>query len=219
MGMKRFERSIRSNIYYEKVSKAIRKKEDVILLLLETMKIFLIDDIFQGNDIKGKVILNIEKMSRVVFELENKYFSFNFPFSVEDDVDGIGMRIYDSVSGVELDSKNISVLIRIFNEKLKGDYLIEDIYYKLASEDEINNLEEIRYIVERLIFFESGYLRYDYDNERKNGSLHPEHHFDINFSPSSTFKVGLNDRIDVDRFIDVLDLKTDCYYLYECQYK
>ena len=140
MGMKRFERSIRSNIYYEKVSKAIRKKEDIILLLLETMKIFLIDDIFQGNDIKGKVILNIEKMSRVVFELENKYFSFNFPFSVEDDVDGIGMRIYDSVSGVELDSKNISVLIRIFNEKLKGDYLIEDIYYKLASEDESRNM-------------------------------------------------------------------------------
>ena len=68
MGMKRFERSIRSNIYYEKVSKAIRKKEDIILLLLETMKIFLIDDIFQGNDINISLLtfLSVLKMMLMV---------------------------------------------------------------------------------------------------------------------------------------------------------
>lgn len=211
--MKQFKRDIQSDSYYDKTVKRIGRKEDIILLLLETMKIFLIDEIPRIHKSKGKVIIRIEKMSRVIFEFENKYFSFNFPFSIEDNSYGVITRIYDSASGINLDSKNISMLIRIFDEKLQANCIIEDAYYKLASEDGIDNLSEIRYLVEKLIFFESGYLRYDYDEDNENGYLHPIHHFDINFSGGGTFKVGLDDKISVDNFIDVLDLTTDCYYL------
>lgn len=61
--------------------------------------------------------------------------------------------------------------------------------------------------------FECGYLRYDYDVEYQNGHIHPINHLDVNYSVGSTFKLGFQDIITIEDFIDILDLKTNCHYL------
>lgn len=60
---------------------------------------------------------------------------------------------------------------------------------------------------------EYGYVRYDYDQEHCNGNLHPLNHLDVNFSSNVQYKLGLENTINLDTFIDILDLKTDCYFL------
>lgn len=209
---KSFEIQI-EDFFLKKVVKAIRRKEDIIILLLETIKIFLMKDSIEVTEGKGKIILKIDKMSRLIFQIENKYFSFNFPFNIEVDEVNSNIRIYDSLLGIDIDDKLISILISIFNQKIITDRCLDDIYYELLCGDNILNINDIWTLVERLSMFECGYLRYDYDVEYQNGHIHPINHLDINYSVGSTFKLGFQDTITIDDFIDILDLKTNCHYL------
>lgn len=207
---KLFEKPIQET-FFKKVVKPIRRKEDIIILLLETIKIFLMKDSIEITEEKGKVILKIDKMSRLIFQIENKYFSFNFPFNIEKDK--TSFRVYDSLLGIDIDDKFISILISIFNQRVMTNSCLDDIYYELAYEDNSINIDYIRILVERLSMFESGYLRYDYDTKYQNGHIHPINHLDVNYSAGSTFKLGFKDSITIDDFIDILDLKTNCHYL------
>lgn len=199
--------------------KIIRRKEDIIILLLKIMKLLLIKD-YSKDDIKGKVILKIDKMSRLIFETENKYFSFNFPFAIEIDELSDSIKIFDSILNVEIDEILISTLIGIFNRKLESDNSLEDIFYEFIYEfgtftiDDVGfDADIIRKIVEKLSMFECGYLRYDYDIEHQDGYIHPINHIDVNYSGESTFKLGLKNKITIEEFIDILDLRTNCYHL------
>jgi hypothetical protein len=207
---KSFEIQI-EGFFLKKVVKAIRRKEDIIILLLETIKLFLMEDFIEVTEVKGKIILKIDKMSRLIFKIENKYFSFNFPFNVEVDEAKSDIRVYDSLLGIDIDDKLISILISIFNQKITTNRCLDDIYYELVCGDNI--LNDIWILVERLSMFECGYLRYDYDVEYQNGHIHPINHLDVNYSVGSTFKLGFQDIITIEDFIDILDLKTNCHYL------
>lgn len=198
------------NYFLEKIKKPIRTKEDIIILLLETIKMFLVGNVICDNESNGKVIIKVDKMSRLIYEIENKCFSFNFPFSVDNTE---VTKFYDSVIGIDIDSKVISILLGIFNDEVIKNDSLEEIYYELAYIEGIPEIENIWRLVRKLMLFESGYLRYDYDLERADGKLHPLHHFDIYFSASNSFKVGLNDKVGIEEFMDILDLQTDCYYL------
>ncbi|MDU5210555.1 MAG: hypothetical protein E6441_11570 [Clostridium sp.] len=209
---KSFEIQI-ENFFLKKVVKAIRRKEDIIILLLETIKIFLMKDFIEVTQVKGKVILKVDKMSRLIFQIENKYFSFNFPFNIEVDESSSNIRVYDSTLGIDIDDKLISVLISIFNQKIITERCLDDIYYELVCGDNNLNINDIWILVERLSMFECGYLRYDYDVENLDGHIHPQNHLDINYSVGSTFKLGFKDIITIDDFIDILDLRTNCHYL------
>ncbi len=74
-------------------------------------------------------------------------------------------------------------------------------------------MQETWEILKRLYSIEYGYLRFDYDEEQENGKLHPLNHLDINFVNSNQFKIGLNKKITLEEFTDIIDLTTDCYYL------
>lgn len=209
---KSFEIQI-EEFFLKKVVKAIRRKEDIIILLLETIKIFLMEDFIEVTEGKGKIILKVDKMSRLIFQIENKYFSFNFPFNIEVDEVSSNIRFYDSLLGIDIDDKLISILISIFNQKITTNRCLDDIYYELVCGDNILNINDIWALVERLSMFECGYLRYDYDVEYQNGHIHPINHLDVNYSVGSTFKLGFQDIITIEDFIDILDLKTNCHYL------
>lgn len=199
---------------FEKVIRPIRVKEDIVILLLETMKMFLVGDIINKTERKGKVLIKIDKMSRVIFETQDKYFSFHFPFSVEKgELDSKSIRFYDSNIGINLDSKTVSILLGIFYDEVMRNDSLEEIYYELSYVEGICEVEKIWKILRKLMLFESGYLRYDYDLEHENGDMHPLNHFDIYFSSGNSFKVGLNNKIAFEEFIDILDIQTECYYL------
>lgn len=199
-------------LLYDQVCKHIRKKEDIVILLLETMRLFLLGDIIPSESSKGLVVIKKGKMSRIFYEIEGKCFSFHFPFNVEV-MENEEFRFYESNLGLELDNKLISILIDIFNKDIIGQNCLDEIYFELGYIEGVSDVDSIWILVKQLISFESGYLRFDHDPEHQNGHVHPLNHFDICFSSGGTFKVGLNEKIKLGDFCDILDSSTDCYYL------
>ncbi len=203
---------------FEQFSKPIREKEDVLVLLLESIKILLLGNVINEENAKGDLILKVDKMSRLFFFTEKKMFSFNFPFTIEENSeDNLIARIYDPQTGIELDSKMISLMLALVNQKIFDGDSIDGVFVELSETiisyggtDEINT---IWLLIKKLMVFECGYLRYDYDSEHENGKKHPLFHCDINFSSNVTFKVGLLEAIKIHEFIDILDINTDCHFL------
>ena len=199
-------------LFFAQVNKHIRKKEDIIILLLETMKMFLLGDIITDENRQGLVVIKKDKMSRVFYEIKGKCFSYQFPFNIEVN-DKDEFKFYENSLGVELDNQLISILIDIFNRDIIEQNCLDEIYYELGCAEEILEIDSIWILVKKLISFESGYLRFDHDPERQHGHIHPLNHFDVYFSSGSTFKIGLNKLITLEDFFDILDSNTECHYL------
>ena len=211
------------------VNTPIRKKEDLLKIFFETIRYYIIYDIKKRtlDNIKkkniidnkslldsknyGQVMIKVSKMSRIIYELKNKIFSITFPFNNSKTEEGYD--IYDSISEIKIDILVISKIINILNNFSSEN---EDIYEFLSQFDDGDNNEEVLdniwKIFKKVLFSESGYLRYDYDEEHENGNIHPLNHYDIYYTSRNTFKIGLNDKIDLKKFIDLLDLETDCHY-------
>ncbi|MDC5433522.1 hypothetical protein NRA52_08775, partial [Acinetobacter baumannii] len=102
-------------------------------------------------------------------------------------------------NGIDLLSDDIRALI--------DEVLIQDL--NLSSNQEY----KYKKLLNHMFFQEDGYLRFDYDEENSNGHLHPLNHLDINYSNSSTFKLGLKARVDFHTFWDILRSDTNCFYL------
>lgn len=77
--MEKYIEIVPGEYFTEKIKKPVRNKQDIILLLLETAKI-LIDQTENHGPGRNKVILYVDKMSRVFYETKDKYFSIGFPF-------------------------------------------------------------------------------------------------------------------------------------------
>lgn len=200
--------------FLEKVMRPIRRKQDGILLLLETLKLFhnSLDERPQAG--AGRILVSIDKMSRVFYETEDKYFSMMFPFSLENREGKY--RIYDSLTDLEINDKMISLLISIFKKDGVLEYSLEkamDFIIESADEYEYKNIDDIWRLLFKLWYMEEGYIRYDYDEKHLNGDKHPLHHLDINYSSGSTYKLGLKRRMSAEDFMDMLDTGTDCAYL------
>lgn len=199
---------------FDIIMKPIRKKEDLSILLLETIKAILVGNIVSDIDSKGKVILNINKMSRLIFNTKNKYFSFNFPFSIEK-VSTDKVRIYDSNFCIDIDSQIVAILLSLFREDILTQKSLDELYDELdnkQAEIEEYDIDSAWLLLKKIIMFESGYLRYDYDEEHQNGLLHPLNHLDMYYSSNNTFKIGLEKKITIEKFIDILDVDTDCHF-------
>lgn len=190
----------------------IREKTDFIMVLLQSMKILLLPEELtkQSKDIDYMMKLVIDKMSRLFFYENLKYYSISFPFFISYDFNNyIKISTY---SGKELTNKNISDIISILNSyefslnKSLIDYSIEpnsDIDFQSIS------------ILEEMFMLEPSYIRYDYDQDNENGNIHPLNHLDLNYSQYSTFKLGLTETIDKDFFENIQNIKTDCLFLHQ----
>jgi hypothetical protein len=184
----------------------IRIKSDLIKILMESIKIMIIDNNIPKEMIKGKMLLCVSKMSRVLYFSENKYFSINFPFSYAD-------RIIQFQS-IEIDNKNISDVISILEENCQSF----DSFFELIMGDDYEGRSEIRVnelwkLLQHLFLFEDGYIRFDYDEERHDEKYHPLNHLDVFYSNSCTFKIGLKNKISIEDFKKILNKKEPVYYL------
>lgn len=196
---------------------AIRDKKKIIEILMIAIKHMLVNPKIQPKDVKGKLILRIDDMKRLLFYSENKFFSISFPFSVEREED----KSYTFYSNEIKDIDNI------ITSKVIGLINSEEFEYSSGLDflEPINNFDEMCndlfwVFFKNLLLFETGYIRYDIDAEnfekylaRGEGDIHPKHHYDVFYSNNTTFKIGLDDKISNDDFIDLLDVKTDCKYL------
>lgn len=207
--MKKYSIEIsKSHIIYNLMNEPIRNKKQADILLLETMKAFIIGNI-EGMQTSGKIILQVNKMNRFIYKIENKIFSISCPFTCFQKDNAYIFR--DAITNIEINSKLISYLISII--KRQDNYEIEELIEEVVNVEEYEEMQETWEILKRLYSIEYGYLRFDYDEEQENGKLHPLNHLDINFVNSNQFKIGLNKKITLDEFTDIIDLTTDCYYL------
>jgi len=198
---------------------SIRTKRDIILLLLEILKTFIIDnqnirkfndlDIID-NDTDISIVIYIDKMKRIFYCTKNKVQSFCFPFTIIKEDDEIKFYFKNE----EIDLKCISILIRIFSSSMMDnslnliELLLNDEVYSSSSENYQNFLEEL------LIFisvFEDGYLRFDFNDEKnENEEYHPLHHIDFYYTNSNTFKLGIIKKISLKNSIEIIDINKEC---------
>ncbi len=205
------------NYYYERFMRPMREKQDNILLILDILNILLIGE--EKDNVKGKILIKVDKMSRLFCFLKEKYFSIVFPFEIEQRAGYENVyKIYDAILDMEIDNRIVvlleRMLVRIDFVDNTVDEIIENAYLDVSeegyTEEEISNCFGLML---RLLSLELGYIRYDYDPEHVNGNLHPLHHLDINYTSKGTYKLGLKGKMEEDEFVDLLDIKTECKYV------
>lgn len=210
--MKRIERKL-GEFYCEKIQKPIRSKQDIILLLLESLK--LVNSTEESSNTKGKMVIYIDKMSRIFYETDAKIFSLHFPFAIEEKK-GHSFKIYDSLTDIEITDQMISLLISVFQKNGKLEESLEtvmDFIIESAEDYEYKEIDNIWRVLFKLWYMEDGYIRYDYDPVHENGRIHPLYHLDVNYSSNLTYKIGLKDALNMDAFQNLLDIKTGSAYL------
>lgn len=186
----------------------IRDKVTYIRILLNSINLLLLNDLeIEANDSPSKLKLSIDKMSRLFFYKESKYYSISFPFTII--CEGNNIIEISTYSGKTVDFVNISAMLSIINsEYYKNnpsivDYSIEPFDIEMAG----------IYLLEEFMHFEPSYIRFDIDPDNENGKLHPLHHLDLNFSQYGTFKLGLSNSITTDYFENIQNTKTDCVFI------
>ena len=178
--MKRYEFELDDRLY-NLAAEPIRNKNDIIRLLVETTKFLINSPINSLLCIRRdrKLILYVDKMSRVIFSLPNKIFSFQFPFSIKSSLLRNNLLKINSCSGLDIDSSITSALINIFKQNdVTSDNFIEGLLCKVWEVIDENGWKgmiddgDLCNIIRELLMFEPGYFRYDHDEARKNGRVH-----------------------------------------------
>lgn len=185
----------------------IRHKPDYAILVAHSIRQLLMDD-DEGEETPSSMKLIIDKMSRLFFYKENRFYSVAFPFTIT--TDGNTVSSITSRLGVTIDNKSVSSIISILKSKeFQTNPSLIDLYIE-PSGIEMTGIS----LLEEIFQFEPSYVRYDIDPERVNGKIHPLHHLDINYSQPGTFKLGFIKEINTLNFEDIHNTKTECYFLY-----
>ncbi len=190
--------------------KPVRDRKQLVELLLSTMRLFLLQPLPRPLKISGLLELRISKMSRLFFFSENKHFSIAFPFIAKLNDDGV-LAFYND-SGFEISSKTLSEITAIIDSGYDFDNGSFIDFYD-SFEESLVESPNFWTVFLKLMTFEEGYIRYDYDEEHENGDLHPLNHLDIFYSSKPTFKIGLRGRYQKDYLVNLVNRETNCVYL------
>lgn len=194
----------------------VKEKTSIIQILLEATRYMLSNEFSSKVYEPNKLVLVIDKMSRLFFVTKDKMYSIVFPFTVSEYDKYLSFSFPEII---DVDAQVISNVITVlrddlFNSKCSVDFS-EPIY---AMENDFN--ENFWLLLKELLISEDGYIRYDkdqkgYDEAVKKGfkHRHPINHFDIFYTSKSTFKVGFDKDIFIDEFIDSVNINTDCKFL------
>lgn len=152
----------------------------------------------------------IDKQKRVfVYLSTNKYYSMEYPYNVNTSIDNKVLSVY-TTTGIECSFKRISDAVSILNS-VKSNSII-DVYESRDEEDDNIDIESYK-MLEAFWANEPSYIRYDYDEKNTNADMHPLHHLDVNMSKEGSYKIGLHGKLSPSAFEDIIDKKTDCFYL------
>lgn len=185
----------------------IRDKIEYARVVVLAARQLLLDMDDDNIETVSSMRLVVDKMSRLFFYKEKKYFSISFPFTIL--LDGDNIAKLTSYTGKNLDNKSISAVISILdNEQFRLNPSLIDFYIEPNSIDSIG-----LFLLEEIFQSEPSYVRYDYDPDNEKGKFHPLNHLDINYSQYSTFKLGFHQEIDQAYFENLQNIKTDCSFI------
>jgi len=200
-----------SEAYLEKFfpKRRIKTKAEIIEILMETIRYMLLNPKIPEENSVGTVILKIDKMSRLFFISKHKYYSIVFPFFVTFQEDKYSFSFKNMI---EIDKSLISNIISIIKcDDFKANCSLDFVSPICDYEDSCD--ENFWLFLRELLLMEDGYIRYDYDENNQDENLHPLNHYDIFYSNSTTFKIGLEDRLSKEEFVDLLNVNSNCKYL------
>lgn len=159
------------------------------------------------------IALYLGKTKRSVVKSPSGYFSMHFPFSI---VQNDGFISY-----------NLDYLERPLNSALiyqvktcldlisSGHYVPDDIIFSLHESHGLSfeQAMDVYELMFYLLSLDHGYFRFDDDQERANGRIHPRYHFDFFFKSQTTFKIGCEQRITPEFFTLMFDKDSESPYL------
>jgi hypothetical protein len=209
-------------VIYDKVfpQYRVKTKAHIIEILMEITRFILLQNdpefVVDEQNSKGKVVLYIDKMSRIFFFSENKYYSIVFPFHFLEE-NGEYKIVFQST--IEVNSQLISKVISIIQcDKFKTRCSLDFVEPICDAEDDCD--ENFWIFLRELLLMEDGYIRYDFDqeeydkaSEKGEEDRHPLNHYDFFYSGSATFKIGLQDSLKEENFIDLVNTTTSCKFI------
>jgi len=200
--------------YMNRFFKPIKNKIQIIELMMYSIKYMLLNPVVKQSNVEGKLIIRKDKMSRLFFMKEDKYFSISFPFYIQNDG---GVFTFSYKNLMDIDSRLISEIISLLINPSFISNCSLDFADKISSYQEDTYNEFYWDFIRDLLLLEDGYLRYDYDHDNyikhNKSDIHPLNHYDLFYSSNATFKIGLKNKISDEKFIDLLNIKTDCKYI------
>lgn len=208
--MKRFDLSL-DKYQAARFLEAVRAKRDIIVLWMSAIKAFLVNHSTEEAQAGARLSIVIMSMSRLFCEMKDggKVFSIAFPFSVRLDADEY---VFYSRDGVKIDNRVSSAIISLVEN---GVLHASDFSHFIDPIMEMVDIDgSIWSLFRELMLAEDAYIRYDWDIERANGHMHPEHHLDLYYSQGASFKIGLASQLDHAAMISILNIESDCHYLY-----
>lgn len=197
----------------------IKNKMQLVRILLETIRYMMYQ--YDLDNSKGKIVIFVDRMSRLFFFCKEKYYSIALPMTVREiePIVEYAPKYEFELNGVKLTSELISSVVRLTDlrfEKITSSIDLVDLLY----EEESRFGKEVWCVFRDLLLAEEGYVRYDKDTKayitaknKEQPDLHPENHLDICIHSRNQFKIGLKEELSEDGFIDIFNLKTDCKFL------
>lgn len=156
------------------------------------------------------MLVDTDETHRVYLVDRDKIISFSFVMNIKLN----GFDLYDTsnyVTGIFLHSHKISAReVSEAKQILTNCSDSESLYCYNVLEEDANLSLETLFLFEHYLFFEWGYIRFDHDPSHAIAKIHPTDHFDVNFNPLSTYKLGLNRQIIVDDIIKMINKNTEC---------
>ena len=73
--------------------------------------------------------------------------------------------------------------------------------------------DEDKDVFSEVCMLEAGYLRFDFDPKNVNGRLHPLNHLDVNYSKDATYKIGLHEKMETEKFLQLLDNSQERFFI------
>lgn len=191
----------------------IKTREELLKILLETIRNSMVADSLGDNHGKEKFVFYVDKMQRVFYFIDRKYFSIAIPFSVQIEQSKIRF-FYDKQ---EVTSQAISNIVQLFDTLYNKSTNMTTICDLLLDE----NLQNVWPVMISLMTYELGYVRYDVDPDNyekavKKGTplQHSLNHMDCCYSSAATFKVGLQDALSPNQLIEIMDNTRDRWVLH-----
>ena len=176
-----------SNSIFKLLNTRIDHRLDIINLLVETMRFMEFAKIIP-RPVVNSISLRTDKRSRLYYFLEKKYFSFAFPFFYENKKP---LNFY--YHEAKIDSQLLSGLKEWYNSS-KNDSITTNLDISCIEAITPDRKGEFLTLLNRLINFEIGYVRYDDDItgfvSANNPEFHPQFHLDFFYSNETTIKIG-----------------------------
>ena len=186
----------------------VRNKFDTLEILIRCVKYMLVSDTLPRDGGVGKMVLSVERGSRLFFFTEDKFFSISFPFTVKEEK----LKFeFGSTYSFRVDHHITSELLSVF-QVFNGSRR-SDLYRILEAVADVEvALEGFSDLLWHLLTYEDGYVRYDKDADNENGDIHPLYHYDFFYSSRAACKVGLRSALKEEQMMDLFSTSTACHY-------